>query len=434
MTILKKSAFLSCGIIAAALIFFVGFYVVVTANIRHEARNTLAKLNDNYMKMIESHITILGKNIESFLSHIPRPGTGGNIIAAPGTAFRVSDNAGRMLQSKIENNKKINSIYIIEPSGLILSANSRTGELPDGIAPLDAEDTRALDIMNVVQSEQTLLRWAPDNKSVSYYKPVKHLGSVAYVLYLNIDTSKYIENTMFLYSQFAEFEDTYARSLATVSLVSVGLIATTILLYMLFIGFGILKPLGKLSYASQLIENYEYISSQISNATAVINRIMDCNMDSERNLSTFIEKNTAGKEIDKKAVDGVSDLNSQIVDITQIVDEIKAVTKRTQLLSLNASTEAASIGEHGKGFVAVAEAVRMLAEQAANSALKIEKIIASISNSSDAVTETMRISEEQITYVKEMQEIFSNISSEIEAVNSIFGNVNQSLSTMRSLF
>lgn len=64
-----------------------------------------------------------------------------------------------------------------------------------------------------------------------------------------------------------------------------------------------------------------------------------------------------------------------------ILEILKRVSQQTNLLGLNAAIEAARVGEHGRGFSVVAQEVRKLADESANSAVNINEMLMKFRNS-----------------------------------------------------
>ena len=72
--------------------------------------------------------------------------------------------------------------------------------------------------------------------------------------------------------------------------------------------------------------------------------------------------------VSKKALSMVysmSDAVESIKEIELLSEEIRMITKQTHLLALNASIEAATAGENGKGFAVVADEVKTVSQQIA---------------------------------------------------------------------
>lgn len=82
--------------------------------------------------------------------------------------------------------------------------------------------------------------------------------------------------------------------------------------------------------------------------------------------------------------------------IGEILDLIRDISRRTNLLSLNASIESARAGEAGKGFAVVAEEIRKLAVQTNGATSQVAGLIAGLQENTQSAVETVSSSSKTI--------------------------------------
>lgn len=99
-------------------------------------------------------------------------------------------------------------------------------------------------------------------------------------------------------------------------------------------------------------------------------------------------------------------MNSNIEQINEVVNSVKAIALKSRILGLNASIEAARSGEHGKGFAVVAKEIQKMAENSNQSA---DDIALQLANITDAIqyinTSTTQIASFTEEYTMSMHEI-----------------------------
>ncbi|APT50731.1 MULTISPECIES: methyl-accepting chemotaxis protein [Bacillus] len=133
----------------------------------------------------------------------------------------------------------------------------------------------------------------------------------------------------------------------------------------------------------------------------------------------------------KKAENVISALESKSKDITQILGVINGIADQTNLLALNAAIEAARAGESGRGFSVVAEEVRKLAVQSANSAKEIEnlikEIVQDIDVSQEVFTAVNREVQSGLSFTEQTKVSFHNIFEMTKEISNQLQTMNQTV-------
>jgi len=122
-------------------------------------------------------------------------------------------------------------------------------------------------------------------------------------------------------------------------------------------------------------------------------------------------------------------MNSSSQKISVIMNTITQIASQTNLLSLNASIEAARAGDAGRGFAVVASEIKKLAEQSSVAAKEIDYIINEIQSQSKNAVSEMNVTQIAITdqdkAVKETRNIFGEISNTSANLKTEVSKINE---------
>ncbi len=144
------------------------------------------------------------------------------------------------------------------------------------------------------------------------------------------------------------------------------------------------------AYAQQIAATFEELSrtaESITRSTEVVegaavrtNQAVD---EARAVVAEMVGGMTEIRRESKEIAEAITRLNGDVQQVSRIAQVIKQVADRSDLLALNAALEGTKAGEVGRGFSVVAAEMRKLAENVAQSARDIGRIVENVQSSGD---------------------------------------------------
>ncbi|MCR4673975.1 MAG: HAMP domain-containing methyl-accepting chemotaxis protein [Lachnospiraceae bacterium] len=175
----------------------------------------------------------------------------------------------------------------------------------------------------------------------------------------------------------------------------------------------------------ELMQQNTENADKLSETSDEIRDTVDRGMDTVENL----------KVVSQQSMDAFESIFGVIDDITQSTeriseasDMIKSIAQQTNLLSLNASIEAARAGEAGKGFAVVADEIRELSDQSSQSVETINEMLDTLQkNTQDAARQSDLVRD----FVNKQQEAVTETAGSFNDIADRMNTVNQAVDDLR---
>ncbi len=134
----------------------------------------------------------------------------------------------------------------------------------------------------------------------------------------------------------------------------------------------------------ELTQTAQLSSQKAKNVSENAREVAQISQIGEKSTEDTIEGMNHIREQMESIADSVVGLSEQSQDISDIIATVDDLTEQSNLLSVNASIEAAKAGEQGKGFAVVAEAIKNLAEQSKQATAQVRTILNDIQKATSA--------------------------------------------------
>lgn len=187
----------------------------------------------------------------------------------------------------------------------------------------------------------------------------------------------------------------------------------------------------------ELSATLDTVLSQVEKLSGVASGLNDYSNNTKGAMKELVSVNEKAKSSVHSMVVQTNETIKAMKEIDVILESIQDIASQTNLLSLNASIEAARAGGAGKGFAVVAGEVKKLADDCVNASKQISGIVKNISDEMEKsgvlVRELEENADSQLAKLSGANDSVDNIIDGIFAVSGEIAEINTEIKSLDSV-
>lgn len=204
------------------------------------------------------------------------------------------------------------------------------------------------------------------------------------------------------------------------------------------------------SVTNEVTVAHDNLSKSIVDIAENTSSILEHIEQSDRDIEQIIDTASHTADASNLMKEDMNSLAALIGHMQEVVNSINAISSQTNLLSLNASIEAARAGDAGRGFAVVAEEIRKLAEETSDLTSRMGEFVNQVEvaskKSSDSVDTTVsalnemnkglegiqKINRENLENLTQINEEITNLAATSEEISSSISEINNQIGNLDS--
>lgn len=177
---------------------------------------------------------------------------------------------------------------------------------------------------------------------------------------------------------------------------------------------------------SMLSDRMKEIGQMVESVEALVDKTEKMIAQGTEIVQVLSDRAKETSDITARVGESIATLKTESETINGFVQTISDISEQTNLLSLNASIEAARAGDAGRGFAVVAEEIRKLADDSNKAAGEIRNNVQNIDAQTESSVESAKKAEQMVALqaeaVEEVIQVFQDMNSQM---NNLFVNLKE---------